>query len=229
VNRVVLCLAVLALTAPADADELTADIHLAAAREAHARGDFAAARAELLAAYTLEARPELLFALGQAELNLGNYDAAIDHYEQFIASNPGDDQVALAQQAIGAARMRRVQPAAVPPTVEPVRERPVVSHHRHWRIEDTGLVALGGVACVLGGGLVVYARHLANDRSGTLSDYDGRLANARTTRWTGIGIASGGALLITAALIRWRLRPDGPAMTATLTPSGGGLALVGAW
>lgn len=228
-NRVVLCLAVLALAAPVNAEELTADIHLAAAREAHARGDFAAARVELLAAYTLEARPELLFALGQAELNLGNYDAAIEYYDQFIASNPGDDQVALAQQAIGAARMRRVQPTPAPSTVEPVRERPVVVHHRRWKIEDTGLVALGGIAGVLGGGLVVYARHLANDRSGTLSDYDARLANARTTRWTGIGIASGGVLLITAALIRWRLRPDGPAMTATLTPSSGGLALVGAW
>lgn len=227
-KRVVLWLAVVALVAPADADELTPDIHLARARDAHVRGDFSAARTELLAAYTLEPRPELLFALGQAELNLGNYAAAIDYYEQFIASNPGDDQVALAQQAIGAARMRRVLPPAPPPR-EPVPEKPVVVHHRRWRIEDTGLVALGGIAVVLGGSLVVHAGQLANDRSGTLSDYDARLANAKTTRLTGVGIASGGVLLVTAALIRWRLRPDGPALTAVLGPADGGLALVGAW
>ena len=46
-NRVVLWLAVLALAAPANADEHTADIHLAAAREAHVRGDFAVASVEL--------------------------------------------------------------------------------------------------------------------------------------------------------------------------------------
>lgn len=229
-KRVVVCLAVLALAAPADADELTPDMHLARARDAHLRGDFTAARAELLAAYTLEARPELLFALGQAELNLGNYDAAIDYYEKFIATNPGDDQTALAQQAIGATRMRRAQPPRLPPVVmEPVPEPPVVIHHRRWKIEDTGLVALGGIAVVLGGSLVVYSRQLANDRSGTLSDYDGRLANARTTRWTGGGIASGGVLLITVALIRWRRRPDGPELTATLTPTGSRLSIVGAW
>ena len=231
-NRVVVWVAVLALAATADADELTADMHLARARDAHVRGDFAAARTELLAAYTLDARPELLFALGQAELNLGNYDAAIDYYEQFIATNPGDDQVALAQQAIGATRMRRAQPPPPPSphvvtNAEP--ERPVVIHHRPWKIEDTGLVTLGGIAVVLGGSLVVYSRQLANDRSGTLSDYDGRLENARTTRWTGIGIASGGALLISAALIRWRLRPDGPELTATVTPAGSQLSIVGAW
>ncbi len=229
-KRVVVCLVVLALAALADADELTADMHLARARDAHVRGDFTTARAELLAAYTLEARPELLFALGQAELNLGNYDAAIDYYEQFIATNPGDDQVALAQQAIGAGRMRRAQPLP-PPLVStaPVPERSVVMHHRRWKVEDTGLVALGGVAVALGGSLVVYSRQLANDHGGTLSDYDGRLANARTTRWTGVGIASSGALFVTASLIRWRLRPDGPALTATLSPSSGGLAMVGAW
>ena len=229
-KRAVLCLTVLALAAPAGADELTADTHLARARDAHASGDFATARAELLAAYTLEARPELLFALGQAELNLGNYETAIDYYEKFIATSPGDDQVALAQQAIGAARMRRVQPSLRPPVVtEPVPERPVVMHRRRWKIEDTGLVALGGIAVALGGGLAIYSRDLANDRSGTLADYDARLANARTTRGTGIGIASGGALLVTVALIRWRLRPDGVAVTATLTPSSSGLAMVGVW
>ncbi len=228
-KRAVLCLAVVALAAPAEADELTADAHLARARDAHVRGDFAAARAELLAAYTAEQRPELLFALGQAELNLGNYDAAIDYYEKFIATNPGDDQVALAQQAIGAARMRRVQPPPAPVIIPPVPERPVVMHRRRWRIEDTGLVALGGIAVVLGGSLAIYSHTLASDRSGTLSAYDARLANARTTRMTGIGIASGGALLVTVALIRWRLRPDGPALTASVTPTSGGVALVGAW
>ena len=230
-TRAVLCLLVVALSTPASAEEPSTTGRppgydpIGKARAAHERGDFAEARRILLDAYVLVPNPALLFAIGQEELNLGNYDAAIRYYEQFIATNPSEDQVALAQQAIGAARMRRAQPKPreLPPST------PVVIHHRRWRIEDTGLVTLGGLAIVLGSGLTIYSRSLANDRSGTLADYDGRLDNARTTRWTGTGIVTGGALLIGVSVLRWRLRPDGPAMTAALTHGGGGFALVGAW
>ncbi len=237
-KRIASCLVVLALAMPASADDHAPDeprewTLTGRAREAHQRGDFTEARRLLLEAYELSPLPALLFALGQEEFNLGNYDAALAYYERFIATEPSPEQIELAQQAIGATRMRRAQalrdaeaerqrPAPPPPT-------PRVLHHRRWKVEDSGVVALGGIAAILGGGLVVYSRSLAFDRSGTLADYDARLENARTTRWTGIGIASAGILVVGLAVLRWRLRPDGPAMTATLTPSGGGLAVVGAW
>src|SRR4051794_10734892 len=73
---------VLAWAVPAFADDPPALAALAAplakARTLYAAGDFVHAREELLAAYALEPRPDLLFALGQAEFNLHHYREAID-------------------------------------------------------------------------------------------------------------------------------------------------------
>ncbi len=161
------------------------------------RGDNVGARAALRAAYELEPVPELLFALGQVELKLGNYAAAIGYYERFIAAAPAEDQVALAQQAIGAARMQIARPTETKVVARTLEHR--------WRLENTGLVVLGGAAIAVGVGVLYSAQQLADDRSGTLSAYDDRLDRARTIRLTGAGLGVAGALAIGAALVRWRL------------------------
>lgn len=175
-------------------------------RELYAKGDYEGVRAELLAQYELDPRPALLFALGQVELNLGNYQAAIDYYERFIATSPAEDQVALAQQAIGAARIRLAEPQPEPPAPTPVvaadtrreidQPEPERPREKRWTMTHTGLVVFGGAAMLLGGGLLYYSHSLGNDRSGTLAQYDSRLDQARTTRWTGIGVAAAGTLLV---------------------------------
>lgn len=196
-------------------------------RELYMRGDYAGVRRRLLEAYEVSPQPSLLFALGQVELNLGNYQAAITHYEQFIATGPSEEQIALAQQAIGAARMRLAQPKRVetPPPVERPRVPP-----RRWYTEDTGLVALGGASLAVGAGLFVYGRRLAHDRSGTLSQYDARVDQARTTQWIGSGIAAAGVLVIGATILRWRLRPDGDErVSASVTGDSAQLVVSGRW
>jgi tetratricopeptide (TPR) repeat protein len=195
-------------------------------REAYERGDFATVRRLLLDMYTLEPRAEFLFALGQVELNLGNYQAAIRYYEKFIDSHPSDEQIALAQQAIGAARMRMTQPEDKPP--EPPPERPKYPP-RPWYAEDTGLVALGGAAIVVGAGLLYYSHRLGDDHSGSLADYDSRVKQSRTTMWTGVGVASAGAVVIGVTLVRWRLRPDGGYITASISPASATFAFTGRW
>ena len=77
--RIACLLAALALLSPAARADDPVDDHVARARAAHDRGDFVLARDELLAAYKIEPRPALLFALGQVELNLGHYKEAIDY------------------------------------------------------------------------------------------------------------------------------------------------------
>ena len=164
-------------------------------------GDYAGAKRELLDVYVIEPSPSVLFALGQAELNLGNYEAAIDYYERFIATNPSADQVALAQQAIGAARLKLSEPVvAERPPDPPPREVPRPPARR-WTLTHTGVVALGGAAVLVGGGLLLYSRSLGNDHSGTLSQYDARVEQARTTRWTGLGIAAAGTIAIGVTLV----------------------------
>jgi tetratricopeptide (TPR) repeat protein len=224
---VALALVVLAGSARADEPEgrpvLPPDL-----RKAYEEGDYEAVRRELLKAYAITPRTEFLFALGQVELNLGNYEAAIRYYEQFIARGPSDEQIALAQQAIGAARGRMAQPKPKPTPPPPPPPKPQVPP-RQWHTEDTGLVALGGAAMLVGGGLLYYSHRLGSDHSGTLSDYDQRVELSRTTMWTGAGVAGAGAIVIGITLLRWRLRPDGSDLSASVGPGAGTFVLTGRW
>jgi tetratricopeptide (TPR) repeat protein len=215
-----LAIALLLVAARAAAD--TVDAHLAKVRELYDKGDFVHARDELLAAYQIEPRPALLFALGQVELNLGHYQKAIDYYERFLASEPADDQVALAQQAIGAARARL---AEQPRVVAPARPPP----HREWDVENTGIAALGGTTLLVGAGLLVYARRLAADRSGTLADYNDRFSQAEVSQWIGAGCIAAGALAVGGALVRWRYHLVDSDLQAVVTPHSAGISWVRRW
>jgi len=216
------CLAIVALLVATRADAQTVDDHLAKVRELYDRGEFADARNELLAAYRLEARPELLFALGQVELNLGHYAKAIEYYEQFIATGPEVDQVALAQQAIGAARARI---AEKPPVVPPPRPPP----HRAWDAIDTGIAVLGGAGLIAGSGMVAYSHRLAGDRSGTLSRYDRRLSLATRDQWIGVGCIAAGAIAIGGAVLRWRLHLVESELRPIAAPRTAGVSWVRRW
>lgn len=200
------------------------DLHVARAQ--YERGELAAARDSLLRAYQLAPRPAILFALGQVELRIGRADAAIDYYERFIATDPGADQVSLAQQAIGAARMQHSAATAAttasPPAPAPTRTPP------RWDSNGTRIVVFGGLALATGAGLIVHARQLAADDRGTFTDYEARIDRARTRRWIGLGVAAAGALTITAALVRWRMS-GGLEVAATTTTGGATVSLAGPW
>jgi tetratricopeptide (TPR) repeat protein len=185
---------VLVGAAPARADD-PVDAHLAKGRQLYAAGDFVHARIELLAAYQLDPRPDLLFALGQVEFNLHHYREAIGYYERFTATNPSAEQIALAQQAIGAARIELARPQPLPPP-PPL--------HRQWDGADTLLVTGGGMAAVTGAGLVYYAHHLAQDRRGTLDQYDSRVHHARLAQYTAAGCFAAGAAAVATGLLRYR-------------------------
>jgi tetratricopeptide (TPR) repeat protein len=172
--------------------------HVAAATAAFQRADYRVARDELLAAYELEPRPELLFALGQAEYNLGEYQQALAYYERFTASGPPPEQAALAQQAIGAARARLLAKPVPAPNGH------VVIGHR-WSTLDSTLAISGGGAIVGGTGLILAGVVLSHDDSGTLHSFDRRLHDASILRTAGVAVAATGALAIGAALLHWRI------------------------
>jgi tetratricopeptide (TPR) repeat protein len=177
-------------SAPPELDPAT----VARLRELYDKKDYVAARQELLAAHAKTKHPQLLFALGQVELNLQHYPDAIAYYEQFLATNPPQEQIDLAQQAIGAAR------------IQLANQKP--RRHRHWHLTDTLIVVGGGLALGGGAGLFAYGRHKSLDDNGTLTDYERRVDRARTMQVTGIAVGAVGVLAITTALVRWRLRPE---------------------
>jgi len=215
-----LVLAALLIAAPAAAD--TVDDHLAKVRALYDRGDFVHARDELLAAYELEPRPELLFALGQVELNLGHFDAAIERYERFIATGPAADQIALAQQAIGAARARLSEkPIVAPPPPPPP--------HRQWDAIDTTIAALGGATIATGAGLMIYGQRLGNDHSASLAAYERRVTRANRDQWIGAGCLAAGALAVGAAVLRWRIHLVDAEIQPIAAPHTAGVSWVQRW
>jgi tetratricopeptide (TPR) repeat protein len=187
--------------------------HLAKARELHDRGDFVNARVELLAAYEASPQPALLFALGQIEFNLHHFKAAIDYYQRFIATNPPADQAALALQGVTASRIELEH--------ELHRTPPPPPPHKQWDVIDTSLVIGGGAAILAGGGLTLWSQHLANNRAGTLHDYDRRISRAETFRYTALGAGAAGVLAIGAALLRYQLHLVD---TVEVQPTQGGVA-----
>jgi tetratricopeptide (TPR) repeat protein len=222
-----LVIAGLAVTTAAHADP--ADDHVARGRQLYDRGDFAHARDELLAAYQLEPRPELLFALGQVELNLGRFAQAIDYYQRFIATNPAADQIALAQQAIGAARDRLAEkPAPLTPPPKPAAP-PRPPPQPRWDSADTGLTVLGGAIMVIGGGLMFYGHHSAGDHSGTLSQYNDRLSSATLDVWGGAAGLVAGAAVLGGGLVRWRLHLVDAEVQPLAAPRATGVTWVQRW
>jgi hypothetical protein len=75
-------------------------LHYEAGLAAYAAKDYVAARRELEAAYVLEARPEILFALAQAARQQGDCAAAREHFERFVATGPPETQVQAARLAM---------------------------------------------------------------------------------------------------------------------------------
>jgi len=220
-RRIATALVIAGLAAAATARADTTDDRVARGRRLYDQGDFVHARDELLEAYRLEPRPELLFALGQVELQLGRFAQAIDDYQRFIATGPAPDQIALAQQAIGAARARLADKPAAVPLAAPPRPR--------WDDADTGLAALGGALIGFGAGLDVYGYRRARDHGGTLSQYNDRLSSAALAGWTGAGFLIAGAAVLGGGLLRWRLGLVGAEVQPVAAPRTAGIAWVQRW
>ncbi len=173
-------------------------------RELLDQGRYAEARPLLIQAYSLNPAPKLLFALGQVEFNLENFQAAIDYYQKFLDTNPNPSEAALAQQAIGAARARIV----APPPVVIEKAAPKPAYEREWDVWSTSIVSVGGAAAITGAIVAIHGYRMGReDRFGEPANlYRDRLDRSKRWQWTGFGVATAGTLIIGAAFIRFAVR-----------------------
>jgi iron complex outermembrane receptor protein len=217
--------------AKADA-QADAQARLSRATELHQAGKIAEALSELTYAYALDPRPEMLYAIGQIQVQLGDCRQAILFYERFLATNPGEAAADAATEAVDTCKRDpgsialRPAPAGGPlPPPSTAREQP------RWYSDKLG-------AALLGGGVLFGAVSIATYVSarGDLDEADAapdhathvdRVDSAHDKRALAVVLGVVGAAFTGAAAWRYvkvRRAGDRPAPAVGLAPlRGGGL------
>ena len=235
-------LLLLALLAPATAfadAKSEAKAHIDKATSFHGDGKYKEALEELTLAYALDPRPELLYAIGQVHVQLGNCQQAISFYERFLGTKPAAGPAAAAKEAIETCKtspppevtpdpVPEVKPDPVPerdpepmPQGPPqgngnVNETPPSTGGKPWYKDVIGDALVGGgvVAGVLG---VVFYQQMnaklddSEDRSKapTIAAHNKLRDEAASKRTLAIGFGVGGVALIGAGIVRYMLRDNG--------------------
>lgn len=110
-------LLVVLLIAPASAfagKKEEAKALVAKATKAHKAGRFEEARFDLEAAYALDPKPDLLYAIGQVYAKLGKCGEATTYFKRFVATQKDPQVAKVIDQAIAACKPAS-EPAATPP------------------------------------------------------------------------------------------------------------------
>ncbi|HEU5058851.1 MAG TPA: hypothetical protein VFU21_20095 [Kofleriaceae bacterium] len=207
--------------APADAGGERTARRLKRSALAHYRdGDYESAARDFRAAYEIEADPELLYALGQALRLAGDCAGAIDAYQDFLITDPDEQQAAAAREKIEVCR-QVVAPAAAPPPPRPARRRaiarplpapaaPARRPARSWVRDPAGGILLAGGLSAAATGLWL------------------RGSSTEDPRAAGTVLLAAGGGLAAAAIVRYALvrharrDDDRPSVAASVDPGGGG-------
>ena len=103
--------------------------HIDRATELHKDGKYDEALVELKAAYKLDPKPDLLFALGQVESKRGKCKEATQYFTQFKGKHKGEKQIAdVVEEAIETCKRdaAAAHAAAAPPPPPPPAPAPTV-------------------------------------------------------------------------------------------------------
>lgn len=197
-----------AAAGPSAKDKKEAKKHRAAATEAHKQEKFDVALTELKAAYALDPQPDLLFAMGQVQVKLGNCPEAIMSYEQFVASTQTAEFVDAANEAIKACQDQlaaqpppppppelKPEPAPAPPP--PVATAPEGKPFYSDVVGDV-LVGAGAVATVTGVSLYFSARGTIDDaeKAPTYAEQQSLVDDAHSKRMYAVILGSVGVAAI---------------------------------
>ncbi|MBX3159132.1 MAG: hypothetical protein KF773_24400 [Deltaproteobacteria bacterium] len=196
----------------------------------HRDGKYADALPELMLAYALDPRPEVLYAIGQVEVKLGHCPRAVLFYERFLGTSPPEGAADAATEAIEICRTS-------PPPVATEPKPPVVvaTGRAPWYTDKLGDALAGGALALGIGAAVAYgaARGALADADGAAT-YDAHAAavdRAHDRRSLALGLGVGAAALGTVAVYRFLTADRTETRAITLTPTAGGAAvfLGGRW
>lgn len=232
-------------SARADDAEVDAqvDAHMQRGMERYGEREYEAAIAAFTAAYALEPRPEILFALGQAERLSGDCGSALIYYVRFLETDPeprqreaAAEQRARCEDALISRPQGVDQVAAAPPPAtssEPAAEppRPPPTPDVPWHRNSAGVAFASGSAAA--GLLGLWAWRTATGAEAQARsaddyrDYDRHIDRARhrsTLAWAAGGVSIGCAL---AAAWHFRHRAAPRTEASLVAGAGGGGAWIG--
>jgi tetratricopeptide (TPR) repeat protein len=228
-------LALLAVaTATAHADPKAAREHVQRATSAYAAGKYKDALSELTLAYALGPDPQILFAIGQVHVKLGDCDSATAFYRRFLDTHPSSDDASVAREAIDKCARTATKPAQEP-APEPVPAPPpptpapapppeptpvavpapvtVASDPVPWYRDSLGdaLVIAGLAGGAAAGALYATALSVRDDadRATTYGAYHADLDRAHSLRTYSIVSGVAGGVLAVTGLLRYGLHDRG--------------------
>jgi len=185
--------------------------HLAAATAAHSAGKLGDAQAELVVAYTLDPKPDILYALGQVHVQRGTCTDAIAYYERFLAARPEGGPADQAKQAIESCKANPHGVVATPTTPPPLDlPKPPEPRDRAPFYKDIVFDALvgAGIACVVVGG-IEYKAALGKlddaDHAATYPQQQALVDDAHGKRTLALAFGAGGVALLGAGVVRFVL------------------------
>lgn len=238
-----LLLALAPAVAGADAKSEAA-AHIEKATALHAEHKLSEALAELTIAYTLDPQADLLYAIAQTHVQLGDCPQAITFYERFLSTRPAAVAAAAAREAIDTCRTQ--PPPALEPVTDPDRAldeptapstagdgTPTDGPRAGFR-DPLGLSLLGGGAALGVLGVVTYSLARADladaESSATYGGYADGVDRAHRKRLLAGGLGIAGAVLVGAGAVRlWQTHGRETKVAAAPTAGGGLLVLGGRW
>ena len=220
--------------------------HLERAVEFYAEKQYELAIVEFRAAFALDPRPDLLFALAQAERLSGDCPSAVVYYERYLETDPDDEQAEAAR--VNAKKCERAlesgprgrpdkstneslddaESASEPATPAPIAQSLAAlapgGGGVPWYRDTMGdaLLVSGVAGLAIGAGFFA-ASSSAEDRAKSSVEYEDYVAHIDVARQRGnlaiAGFAVGGAL-VTAAVIRFVTRGKSKSKTETVPTIG---------
>jgi tetratricopeptide (TPR) repeat protein len=203
--------------------------HIQAATEAHQAEKYDVALTELEAAYALDPQPDLLYALGQVHVKLGECDKAIESYEKFLATNPPEEPTAAANEAIDTCK-EQIAAQTPPPAPEPAPQPappapPPQPEGRPFYTDIVGSALVGGglVSSVVGIVMYTSARSTLDDAEAapTYSEHERLVGDAQTKRNIGVVFGAVGVAAIGVGVWHWMKYRSESSVTVAPTASGG--------
>ena len=191
-RTLLLIVAIAALPRPALADpKLESKQHFEAATKAHKDGRFGDALTELMVAYALDPRPELIYAIAQIHVKLGQCPQAITFYERFLATNPKPEHAARAHQAIEVCKTNPPPPEAQQADTTNSREDLGLAATENLRKAKEAEVLVAIEQRKAEEARIARERELAREKL-----YD----RHPTRKWTYVGAGLGAATLVTGGV-----------------------------